>query len=351
MSREVLSPPVQKMSLNRRYRVNVVHDDFGGDKWNSQNKGATPGNKTYEEPDLYGDDDDEDDAAVKCIEESANGDFTLSIHVSKSFYGGLIGMKGSTKRRIEEETRTEIYVPRQNEKSNEVTIRAKQRSQVCAALRQIRHLVASLRKKMKPTHFLALPLNYGEVKERFVDLKKCILEAELPGIDEELFISECCIHLTLGVYVLLDDSERQEALEVLKSSRRLLDGLKTPFEVRVKGLEILNDDPSSTRVLYARIESPDLQKFANTCLAHFQTTGLSATDNIERESIKLHMTVMNNRYRNEAKKSGNSFDAREILKRFGDFDFGIAHSRAVHLCVLKSRGEDGFYKITGSLEF
>ncbi|EDV58170.1 activating signal cointegrator 1 complex subunit 1 [Drosophila erecta] len=351
MSREVLSPSVQRMSQNRRYRVNVVHDDFGGAKWNSQNKLATPENKAYEEPDLYGDDDDEDDEALKYIEESASGDFSLSIHVSKSFYGGLIGMKGSTKRRIEEETRTEIYVPRQNEKSNEVTIRAKQRNQLCAALRQIRHLVASLRKKMKPTHFLALALNFGEVKERFVELKKCILEAELPGIDEELFISECCIHITLGIYVLLDDGERQEALRNLESCRRLLDGSKTPFEVRVKGLEIMNDDPSSTSVLYARIECPDLQKFADNCLAHFQTTGLCATHHIERKSIKLHMTVMNKRYANEAMKSGNSFDAREILKRFGDFDFGVAQSQAVHLCVLKSRGEDEFYKKTGSLEF
>lgn len=80
-------------------------------------------------------------------------------------------MKGSTKRRIEEETRTEIFVPRPNDRSNEVTIKAKQRSQVCAALRQIHHLVASLRKKMKPTHFLAVALNSGEVKERFMELK------------------------------------------------------------------------------------------------------------------------------------------------------------------------------------
>ncbi|KMY92652.1 activating signal cointegrator 1 complex subunit 1 [Drosophila simulans] len=352
MSREVLTPPVQKMSQMRRYRVNVVHDDFGGDKWNGQNKQAKLEYKTYEEQNLYGDDDDyEDDAALKSITESANGDFSLSIHVSKSFYGGLIGMKGSTKRRIEEETRTEIFVPRPNDRSNEVTIKAKQRSQICAALRQIQHLVTSLRKKMKPTHFLAVALNSGEVKERFMELKKCILEAELPGIDAELFIPECCIHLTLGVYVLLDDNERQEALKNLESCRRLLDGLKTPFEIKVKGLEIMNDDPSSTRILYARIESPDLQKFADQCLAHFQTTGLCAADNNERESIKLHMTVMNNRYRNEANKCGNSFDAREILKRFGDFDFGVAQSQAVHLCVLKSRTEDDFYKISGSLEF
>nr|XP_016927889.1 activating signal cointegrator 1 complex subunit 1 [Drosophila suzukii] len=351
MSREVLSPPVQAMSQNRRYRVNIVHEDFGGDKWNGQNKRSKGVNKTYEEPDLYGEDDDEEDPAVNNIEESPNGDFKLALHVPKSFYGGLIGLKGSTKRRIEEETRTELYVPRQNERSNDVIIRAKQRSQVCAALRQILHLITSLRKKMKPTHFLAVALNSGEVQERYVELKKSILEAQLPGIDEELFMPESSIHLTLGVYVLLDDDERQRALKELEDCRPLLADLKTPFEMKVKGLEIMNDDPSSTRILYGCIESPDLQKFADQCLAHFQSTGLCATDNNERESIKLHMTLMNNRYRKEAMKSGNSFDAREILKRFGDFDFGTAQCQAVHLCVLKSRGEDEFYKITGSLEF
>jgi len=50
MSREVLSPPVQKMSQNRRYRVNVVHDDFGGDKWNGQNQRNKLEYKANEEP-------------------------------------------------------------------------------------------------------------------------------------------------------------------------------------------------------------------------------------------------------------------------------------------------------------
>jgi len=197
---------------------------------------------------------------------------------------------------------------------------------------------------MKPTHFLAVALNSGEVQARYKELKvqtnkvkstkrntdpdlsfqKSILEAQLPGIDEELFMPECSIHLTLGVYVLLDDDERQRALKELEDCRPLLADLKTPFEMKVKGLEIMNDDPSSTRILYGCIESPDLQKFADQCLAHFQSTGLCATDNNERESIKLHMTLMNNRYRKEAMKSGNSFDAREILKRFGDFDFGTS---------------------------
>ncbi|XP_033251402.1 activating signal cointegrator 1 complex subunit 1-like [Drosophila miranda] len=169
---------------------------------------------------------------------------------SESFYGGLIGVKGSTKRRIEEETPSEIYIPRQHEASSNVTIKAKERSQVCAALRQIRSLVGSLRRKMRPTHFLAVPLNFGEVQNRFLELKTSILEAQLPGIDKELFTPEIPrSHLTLGVYVLLDDDERKKALEELESCRSMLADLATPFEMKVKGLEIMNDDPSSIRIL------------------------------------------------------------------------------------------------------
>ncbi|XP_030387971.1 activating signal cointegrator 1 complex subunit 1 [Scaptodrosophila lebanonensis] len=351
MSRDILAPPLQRMSHNRMYRVNITHEDFGGDKTNAGKRGSQA--KEYLETDLYAEDDFDDEATCKIVELPNNEGYKLPLHIPKAFYGGLIGMKGNTKRRIENETQTEISVPRPNDKSSELLIRGKERSSLCAALRKIRLIVESLRKKMRPTHFLAVSLNSGIVQEKFLALKQSILEAEFPGIDSDLFISERCIHLTLGVYVLLDDEERQKALEQLQLCRQYLTELSTPLQLKVSGLEIMNDDPSSTRVLYARVEAPDLQHFADRCLQHFKPSGLCATDNIERDSIKLHMTIMNNRKRKELNaKSPNSFDAREILKKFGDYDFGIVHCNEVHLCVLKSSQEvEDFYKITGSLKF
>lgn len=47
MSRNVLAPTTQRMSNNRNYRVNMVHDDFGGSsKWNAANEKISKG---YEE--------------------------------------------------------------------------------------------------------------------------------------------------------------------------------------------------------------------------------------------------------------------------------------------------------------
>ena len=36
----------------------------------------------------------------------------------------------------------------------------------------------------------------------------------------------------------------------------------------------MNDDPSSVRVLYALVESPELQIFADRCFKRFNTSGL-----------------------------------------------------------------------------
>lgn len=175
------------------------------------------------------------------------------------------------------------------------------------------------------------------------------MEANLPAIDEELFISERCIHTTLSVFILLDDVERKAAIDAMQDCRQYLADLKTPFQINIKGLEIMNDDPSSTRVLYALVESPELQQFADKVLKHFQPTGLAGNSELEKEQVKLHMTVMNTRYRRE---NSNSFDAREILKRYGDYDFGSVECNEVHLCVLRSSNEvDDFYKISSSLKF
>lgn len=136
---------------------------------------------------------------------------------------------------------------------------------------------------------------------------------------------------------------------MLLTFREFLTDLQTPFKVRVSGLEIMNDDPSSVRVLYALVESEQLQTFANRCFQRFNQTGLGF-DDYDRGNVKLHMTVMNNRYRNSDAKS---FDAREILKRWSNFEFGTVECNELLLCVIGGSTKDTsvFYKITDSLKF
>ncbi|XP_033252540.1 uncharacterized protein LOC117194317 [Drosophila miranda] len=76
---------VSGMSQNRRYRVNVVHVDFGGDKWNGGNKQGRSVSKGYEEPDLYGEDDDEEDPDAAKIEDNVSGGYKLSVQASSRY--------------------------------------------------------------------------------------------------------------------------------------------------------------------------------------------------------------------------------------------------------------------------
>ncbi|CAD7013810.1 unnamed protein product [Ceratitis capitata] len=364
MSREVLAPPLQRMGNNRCYRVNIIHEDFGNQQAVMQRKQTHPGEQksanAYVEQDLYDEDDDDEqeEGGNFSIEELPNGYYKLTMHVAQSFYGGLIGFKGSTKRRIVSETLTDIYVPRSREggqkQAEDVSVKGKSRSNVMAARRKINLLLLSLRKRMRPTHFTCVPLHEGEIKEKFINFKKEVLALNLPGIDENIFQTEDCIHLTLTTCVLLDAAERAKAVEILQSCRTFLDGLKTPFQIEIRGLEIMNDDPSAVRVLYACVVAPELQKFADMAMQPFLRSGLGFDDH-ERGAVKLHMTVMNNRYRKQLDaKSAPTFDAREILKRFGDYNFGKVECNELHLCVMHhaSGDEHGtFYKITGSLKF
>ncbi|XP_005176525.1 activating signal cointegrator 1 complex subunit 1 [Musca domestica] len=360
MSREVLAPPLLRMGSNRCYRVNLIHEDFQNSQQGAiaaQQKGETA--KPYMEDDLYGDEYNDDlDGQDACdIEETANGQFKLAMHVASSFYGGIIGFKGSTKRRIEGETQCSINIPQKTptNKTSEakIIITGRTRNSVATARHKVQLLVASLRKRMKATHFYGVTMTSDEIRENFKKLKTQILEAEIPGISEELFQFDHKLHLTLGICVLLDDTERKKAVEILESCREFLTDLKTPFTVKCSGLEIMNDDPSSVRVLYANVESEELQTFANLCFERFNKTGLGI-DDFDRGHVKLHMTIMNNRYleREIPNTTTKTFDAREILKRWGNYCFGSAQCNEVLLCALGSTTEHrDFYKITGSLKF
>ena len=109
----------------------------------------------------------------------------------------------------------------------------------------------------------------------------------------------------------------------------------------------MNDDPSSVRVLYALVESPELQIFADRCFKRFNKSGLGV-DDFDRSCVKLHMTVMNSRY---SESNAKSFDAREILKRWGDFKFGTIQCNELVLCAIGTSTTETFYKISGSLKF
>ena len=131
----------------------------------------------------------------------------------------------------------------------------------------------------------------------------------------------------------------------------------------LKGLEYMNDDPSEVDVIYAKVapvasdnKSVDiLQAIANKLMKTFADSGLSKK---QFDTVKLHATVMNSLMRqdpsgtsNAIRKNNNqladrereSFDARNVLKEFGDFDFGCYKLSEIHLSVRFSTSKSGYY--------
>ena len=128
-----------------------------------------------------------------------------------------------------------------------------------------------------------------------------------------------------------------------------------PLTIRIKGLEYMNDDPSNVDVLYAKIEASSahkIQAIADKLMAKFVESGLSKK---QYDRVKLHATVMNSlltkeddptadRERNKSEKTEReSFDARNVLRLFGDFDFGQFDLNEIHLSIRYSSGKDSYY--------
>lgn len=130
------------------------------------------------------------------------------------------------------------------------------------------------------------------------------------------------------------------------------------LDFRVSGVDCMNDDSSEALVLYGRVECEPLQLIADQIVAVFVKNGLMR---YEKEHVKLHVTVINQRYRwkamekaagiTDSNQKSQPFDARKILEDFGDWDFGMQPIAAIHLSRLKTVDcGTGFYSASSVLK-
>lgn len=130
----------------------------------------------------------------------------------------------------------------------------------------------------------------------------------------------------------------------------------------------MNDDPAEVDVLYANLEdstgrlqtiSDRVYEWFKDCEPRFLQANFDHVEN-----IKLHVTLLNSRFRkgeeigeedvqsprqSPRQNPRRTFDAREILKHFGDFDFGQVSVKEIHISQRFSTGLDGFYQSTRRL--
>jgi activating signal cointegrator complex subunit 1 len=206
---DVLKPQLIYIG-NRCYRKNVVENHTCQEL------------KNYEEDDLnsFKDMDEYEDESCTIdiddrIQSTPNG-FQLSFYVPNAFHKHIIGKGGEMRKRLEYETKTQIKVPRQHE-HGDIVITGGSQAGVRSAKTRIDVLMTTARRRMTFTHFLSIPIGNDKIRANFDDFKTQVLQTCKGdrGVDETIFQNSYKLHLTLGVMVLLDDNEVEQARTVL----------------------------------------------------------------------------------------------------------------------------------------
>nr|XP_022345639.1 activating signal cointegrator 1 complex subunit 1-like [Crassostrea virginica]XP_022345640.1 activating signal cointegrator 1 complex subunit 1-like [Crassostrea virginica] len=300
--------------------------------------------------------------------QETDGGFQTSMNLPSAFFKHIIGRKAETKRRLENETKTQIKIPREGVEGD-IVITGPERNGVVSAKTRIDVIVDSVRRREPFTHFLSLPVTSPSVREKFLEFQEEVLRScdGDRGIDATIFQKPEKLHLTIGTLALLNQREIQQAMDTLEECKTsLIEPILRgeDLRVRLQGLEYMNDDPSAVDVLYAKIQPGDqaerLQILADRLVDRFSTTGLMQQ---EYSRVKLHVTVMNTLMRRDPTsipgerppegKRGNkereSFDAMNLMKKFGHYDFGDYTVDSLHLSQRHGLGKDGYYGCAGAV--
>lgn len=300
-----------------------------------------------------------------------NGRFQKTCQIPKSFYGVILGAKGTTKKKTETETKTRIDVPFHDDDGN-IIIKGSTKTDVESAVKRLYAIVDTSRLKYNPTHFISIPMNFDEMKKQFNEFKQQILSnsemSKSRGICDEIFQNENKLHLTIVMLYLGDKQEIDLAKTIVQNCQKLIEERLNGKEliVNVEGVDIMNDDPSEVGVLYAKVkEDDDLRVIVDEIFTKFVDCKL-ANRNIEEansrdKKVKLHLTLMNTTFKEEKnendegkkdkkpwerkqRKERETFDATTILKNFGSFKFGQFKISQIHLSILGQYDANGYYQ-------
>ncbi|CAJ0957608.1 unnamed protein product, partial [Mesorhabditis belari] len=297
-------------------------------------------------------------AWAKCVEDERvehNGQkWRANIEVSASFYGRLIGFRGVYQKEMEKSTQCRLKIPGKNDKNEIIEISSTvSHENVIRCLDRIEMTVIKARKEARPTHFACFPVaehqNIVESFQRFKELVKASSTISDSCKDELVYMLPRKLHFTLAVMKLFTKEEKSKASAVLKMAQEKINAITggKPISVQVVGLEIMNDDPANVNVLYGTVKGDFVQKVANVVRDLFAENDLCENDKLD---VKLHMTLMNSRYiAEENHKKRPTFDAKELLKEMGDFNFGEMTINKVLISSMTTEGPNGFYESLASL--
>ncbi|CAO2186331.1 unnamed protein product [Urochloa humidicola] len=159
------------------------------------------------------------------------------------------------------------------------------------------------------------------------------------GIDKSIFIKPKTFHLTVVMLKLWNKDRIAKASDVLQSiSSQVNEALENrPISIQLRGLTCMKGSPAKARVVYAPVlEVGDEGRLARACIAFLS---------------QLHATIMNVRHRKSRKRNqwNDSFDAREIFRKYGKEEWGEYHIPEVHLSQRFKFDESGYYHCCSSI--
>ncbi|XP_003705532.3 activating signal cointegrator 1 complex subunit 1 [Megachile rotundata] len=287
--------------------------------------------------------------------------FKHTFYVPKSFFPFIIGSKNAVRKKLETETKTTIQIPKMGQDGDIVIIGSDHKG-IMTARHRINLLTEATRKRLQCTHFLSVPLNEGRIIMNFNMFKNDVLtkfEKTSRGLDKMIFQTPSKLHLTIAVLTLLDETEKKQAIEALNYCK---DHIVKPImekhqqiHICLQGTDILNDDPSETNVLYAKIIDTDeaLQEIADKITDHYHSIGLLAKT---KRKVKLHVTLMNTKFmlddeqiEQKQKITLNTFDATEIMKAHENTFFGEITLKEIHLSQRHTISSNGYYQATAKI--
>lgn len=282
--------------------------------------------------------------------------FQLKFHVLPKFYGGIIGPRDRTRKRMERETHTTIFVPWKGSRDTNITIEGVSKENIIAA----KKIIDSLVTRPQFTHILLVSFANEEIISSFLRFKDDVLkDSEASGVDLSLMFQKPeNLALTITIMALPHNEDIVIGLECLEECKKLIvdkflqDG---PLQVTMAGLSSRNANLKLCTVLYANVISEKMQELGSEIKQHFAKRGLIK---LYQENIKLQVSLMNAKFSAESgencKSSHNlnwkprgNFDATRILENFGDFHFGSFTVNEIHLSKLSNDN----YESTGVIYF
>lgn len=293
------------------------------------------------------------------------------MNINSALYGNIIGKRGATIKKIREDTHAKINVPNGHRSNEKVVVSGSSRKNVCLAARKINQIVAEGRKRMRPTHFVGIPMNQSPIKEKYEEFKKLLTEDQrFLHIDKILYQESNLLHLTLDVFALLDAEERLKAVETLQKCDEAIKKYiqencpNGKVRIHMKGIDIFQDeDGSSVSVLFAKInpECKEIQDIANIVSSIFKGAGVSYEKRNNPAEVILHCTLLNSKFAvtrgedGEDKPDRNApykkFNVSKVLEEFKDYDFGEIELDEIHISQMGTKGEDGFYEASSIVKF